>query len=56
MNQDITQNQHLKILHNKDMLALRMFIVWTLGSPDDFGCQHIFHFNILHLFQIWGKK
>ena len=46
----------LKISDYEYMFILRMFIVWTLGSCNRFGCQHDFHFKFLYLFEYWGKK
>ena len=37
LNEDNTQNQH------SQNLILKMFTIWTLGAPNDFGCQHNFH-------------
>ena len=33
---------------------LRMFTMWTWRPPNNFGCQHNFHFKLLYLFQYWG--
>lgn len=44
-------NQHPKILHNKYILIMRMFAMWTSNPPPNgFWWQHNFHFKYLYLF------
>lgn len=49
----------LEIFINKYILIMKMFVMWTLGSPNVFNWQHNFHFKnflfVLTLGKGWGE-